>query len=50
VVNLVTHPFARKSYVQRTTVPIRDRINELDALTSTNSKMIKDVDTVPSRY
>ena len=45
VVNLVTHPFARKSYVQRTTVPIGDRINELDELTSTNSKMIKDVDT-----
>ena len=45
VVNLVTHPFARKSYVQRTTGPIHDRLNELDELTSTNSKMIKDVDT-----
>ncbi|MGA8308865.1 MAG: OmpA family protein [Terriglobales bacterium] len=43
-VNLVTHPFARKSYVQRQIRPIRDRINELDALTASNSKMIKDVD------
>jgi outer membrane protein OmpA-like peptidoglycan-associated protein len=44
VVNLVSHPFARKSYVQRQIRPIRDRINELDALTASNSKMIKDVD------
>ncbi len=43
-VNLVSHPFARKSYVQRQIRPIRDRINELDALTASNSKMIKDVD------
>jgi len=43
-VNLVTHPFARKAYVQRQIRPIRDRINELDALTASNSKMIKDVD------
>jgi outer membrane protein OmpA-like peptidoglycan-associated protein len=42
-VNLVSHPFARKSYVQRQIRPIRDRINELDALTASNSKMIKDV-------
>jgi outer membrane protein OmpA-like peptidoglycan-associated protein len=39
------NPFARKKYVQRQTGPIRDRLNELDELTSANSKMIKDVDT-----
>ena len=39
------NPFARKKYVQRQTEPIRDRINELDELTSSNSKMIKDVDS-----
>jgi len=44
VVNLVTHPFARKAYVQRQIRPIRDRINELDALNASNTKMIKDVD------
>ncbi|HUJ96044.1 MAG TPA: OmpA family protein [Terriglobales bacterium] len=38
------NPFARKKYVQRQTGPIRDRVNELDELTATNSKMIKDVD------
>ena len=38
------NPFARKKYVQRQTQPIRDRINELDELTASNSKMIKDVD------
>ena len=39
------NPFARKKYVQRQTAPIRDRINELDELTASNSKMIKDVDS-----
>ncbi len=39
------NPFARKKYVQRQTAPIRDRINELDDLTASNSKMIKDVDS-----
>ncbi len=39
------NPFARKKYVQRQTQPIRDRLNELDELTASNSKMIKDVDT-----
>jgi len=39
------NPFARKSYVQRQTQPVRDRLNELDELTATNSKMIKDVDS-----
>src|SRR5258705_13194549 len=38
------NPFARKKYVQRQTAPIRDRINELDELTATNSKSIKDTD------
>ncbi len=39
------NPFARKKYVQRQTAPIRDRINELDELTATNTKNIKDVDS-----
>jgi len=39
------NPFARKRYVQRQTDPIKDRVNELDELTSANSKMIKDVDS-----
>ena len=39
------NPFARKKYVQRQTEPIRDRVNELDELTSQNSKNIKDVDS-----
>ncbi len=38
------NPFARKKYVQKQVTPIRDRVNELDELTSNNSKMIKDVD------
>jgi outer membrane protein OmpA-like peptidoglycan-associated protein len=38
------NPFARKKYVQRQTGPIRDRLNELDELTASNSKAIKDVD------
>jgi outer membrane protein OmpA-like peptidoglycan-associated protein len=45
LVNLVTHPFANKKYVQRLVGPIRDRLNELDQLSSENSKTIKDVDT-----
>jgi outer membrane protein OmpA-like peptidoglycan-associated protein len=39
------NPFARKKYVQRQTAPVRDRVNELDELTSANSKMIKDTDS-----
>lgn len=39
------NPFARKKYVQRQTEPIRDRVNELDELTSNNSKAIKDTDS-----
>jgi len=38
------NPFARKKYVQRQTEPIRDRVNELDELTSANSKNIRDTD------
>jgi outer membrane protein OmpA-like peptidoglycan-associated protein len=38
------NPFARKSYVKRQTEPIRDRVNELDELTSANGKNIKDTD------
>jgi outer membrane protein OmpA-like peptidoglycan-associated protein len=45
LVNLVTHPFANKKYVERHVGPIRDRINELDQLTSENGRTIKDVDT-----
>jgi outer membrane protein OmpA-like peptidoglycan-associated protein len=39
------NPFARKKYVQRQMQPIRDRMNELDELTASNSKNIKDVDS-----
>jgi outer membrane protein OmpA-like peptidoglycan-associated protein len=42
---LITHPFASKEYVRRHVQPIRDRINELDDLTATHSKSIKDADT-----
>ena len=38
------NPFARKKYVQRQMAPVRNRVNELDELTATNSKNIKDVD------
>ena len=38
------NPFARKNYVKRQTEPIRDRVNELDELTSANSRNIKDTD------
>jgi len=39
------NPFARKNYVRRQTEPIRDRVNELDELTSANSKAIRDTDS-----
>src|SRR6202522_619695 len=35
---------ARKKYAARQTEPIRDRINELDELTASNTKTIKDTD------
>ena len=38
------NPFARKKWVQKQLVPIRDRVNELDQLTAANSRDIKDVD------
>lgn len=44
LVNLVTHPFANKKYVQRMTRPIKDRLDELDQLTSSNAAAIKDID------
>jgi|SRR5579863_7127207 outer membrane protein OmpA-like peptidoglycan-associated protein len=44
LVNLVTHPFANKKFVQRMTRPIKDRLNELDEITTSNTAAIKDVD------
>jgi outer membrane protein OmpA-like peptidoglycan-associated protein len=42
---LIFHPFASKGYVRRHTEPIRDRLNELEQMNSSNSGMAKDVDT-----
>ncbi len=39
------NPFARKKYVQRQVQPMQDRVNELDELTASNAKQIKDVDS-----
>jgi len=39
------NPFARKNYVKRQTQPIQDRVNELDGLTASNTKQIKDTDS-----
>lgn len=44
LVNLVTHPFARKAWVKRQVGPIRDRINELDEITAENANKIRDID------
>jgi outer membrane protein OmpA-like peptidoglycan-associated protein len=41
---LIFHPFATKQYVRRHVQPIRDRLNELDELTASDGKMIRDVD------
>jgi outer membrane protein OmpA-like peptidoglycan-associated protein len=38
------HPFASKEYVRRHVQSIQDRVNELDELTASNSKAIRDVD------
>src|ERR1035441_76800 len=38
------NPFARKKFVARQTQPIRDRVNELDELTASNTRAIKDTD------
>jgi outer membrane protein OmpA-like peptidoglycan-associated protein len=42
--SLLAHPFATKEYVRRHTEPIRDRIEELDEITASNQKLIRDVD------
>jgi outer membrane protein OmpA-like peptidoglycan-associated protein len=41
---LILHPFATKEYVRRHVEPIRDRVNELEELTASHRKMIRDVD------
>lgn len=41
---LILHPFATKEYVRRHVEPIRDRVNELEELTASDRKMIRDVD------
>ena len=45
VVHLIMHQFASKKYVRRHTDPIRDRLNELEEITTANTKLIKDVDS-----
>jgi len=42
--SLLLHPFARKAWVKRQVGPIKDRINELDEITSENAAKIKDID------
>jgi len=42
--SLILHPFATKEYVRRHVEPIRDRISELEELTASHGKMIRDVD------
>jgi len=41
---LVLHPFASKGYVQRQTAPIRDRVNELEAISANHSNTSKEID------
>src|SRR5579863_3247634 len=41
---LIFHPFATKEYVRRHVGPIRDRVNELDEITASDGKRIRDVD------
>ena len=43
--SLILHPFATKAYVRRQVQPIKDRIDELDELTTSSRNTIKDVDT-----
>lgn len=45
VVNLVTHPFARKAWIKRYLAPVRDRLNELDEITTEDATRIKDLDS-----
>jgi len=42
--SLLLHPYANKEYVKRHTEPIRDRLAELDEITASNQKMIRDID------
>lgn len=44
VINLVTHPFARKAWIKRYLAPVRDRLNELEEITSEDAARIKDID------
>lgn len=44
IINLVGHPWANKKYVLRYTAPIKDRLNELDEITSENGGRVKDID------
>jgi outer membrane protein OmpA-like peptidoglycan-associated protein len=39
------NPFARKKYVEKQVSPVRERANELDELTSANSRYLQDVDS-----
>jgi len=41
---LLAHPFASKEYVRRHVQPIRDRLEELDEITASDKKAIRDVD------
>jgi outer membrane protein OmpA-like peptidoglycan-associated protein len=43
LVNLITHPFANTKYVQRQVTPIRERVDELEQVTSEDSLLVKDV-------
>ena len=45
VAHLLTHPLVTKAYVKRQVQPIRDRLNELDEITSADAARIKDVDS-----
>ena len=45
VINLITHPMANKKYVQRLTSPIKERLNELDEITSSSHNQIRDIDS-----
>jgi outer membrane protein OmpA-like peptidoglycan-associated protein len=42
--NLLAHPLTTKKYVQKQVAPIRDRINELDDIAATNTRMTRDVE------
>ena len=49
VVNLIEHPFATKRYVQKLVNPIRDRVTELEQITSETASQTKDVDARAKR-